>query len=141
MTGSRENDIVRLMKTITVSVTLSDEDIKKIVRPYERRIKELERDNAKLLKNAMAVANAKIKTDLDACKNRLSLVYGEFDSRKEKKDWEKFYREHEKCRSALKINAGRIPYVVEVGTGIGTCRKVVCPICGAEKDITDISVW
>ena len=129
------------MKTITVSVTLSDEDIKKIVRPYERRIKELERENAKLLKNAVAVANAKLKDDLETCKNRLSLVYGEFDSEKEKKAWAKFYREHEKCRSTLKINAGRIPYVVEVGAGVGTLRKVVCPICGKEKEITDVSVW
>lgn len=140
MTWSRENDIVRLMKTITVSVTLSDDDIKKIVRPYERRIKELERENAKTLK-IMAVANAKLKKELDTCMDRLSLVYGEFDSGKEKKAWAKFYREHEKCRLTSKINAGRIPYVVEVGTGIGTCRKVVCPICGEEKEITDVSVW
>lgn len=27
------------------------------------------------------------------------------------------------------------------GTGIGTCIKIKCPICGEEKDITDIDSW
>ena len=27
------------------------------------------------------------------------------------------------------------------GTGIGTCIKIKCPICGEEKDITDTDSW
>lgn len=27
------------------------------------------------------------------------------------------------------------------GTGIGTCITIRCPICGEEKDITDIDSW
>ena len=27
------------------------------------------------------------------------------------------------------------------GTGIGTCIKIKCPICGEEKDITNIDSW
>ena len=59
-----------------IKVTLDDETVKPIVGPYVRRIKQLEKENATLVKNAEAVANAKLKEELARCKEELTLVYG-----------------------------------------------------------------
>lgn len=37
-------------------------------------------------------------------------------------------------------NGGHYAYDIQ-GTGIGVMVKVKCPICGEEKDITDITDW
>ena len=125
----------------TVSINIPKECLTEIIAPYLQIIDDLKKENARILKNAEKEVTGKLKTEIEHYRERMSLVYGEFDSKKEKSAYDAFYQKHGKCRSTLKINAGRIPYVVEVGTGVGTIRKVVCPICGEEKEITDASVW
>ena len=48
----------------------------------------------------------------------------------------KFRDKHfQKCNNGSK-------YLYELtGTGIGTCIKIYCPVCGKSKDITDYSSW
>lgn len=55
--------------------------------------------------------------------------------------YKKFCKQHEECRLKTKIDGGKMPYVVQYGTGIGVCTKVYCQACGKFEDITDSSVW
>lgn len=55
--------------------------------------------------------------------------------------YKKFCEQHEACRLKAKIDGGKMPYVVQYGTGIGVCTKVYCQACGKFEDITDSSVW
>lgn len=55
--------------------------------------------------------------------------------------YKKFCERHEECRLKTKIDGGKMPYVVQYGTGIGVCTKVYCQACGKFEDITDSSVW
>lgn len=55
--------------------------------------------------------------------------------------YKKFCDQHEECRLKTKIDGGKMPYVVQYGTGIGVCTKVYCQACGKFEDITDNSVW
>lgn len=130
-----------MKQSYQIKVELDDETVKPIIGPYVRRIKELEKENADLLKNAIAQANSRMKEELEHYRSEMQLVYGRFASKKEKHNYDVFWKKHEKCRKSAKINEGKIPYVVEEETGVGTLRTVVCPICGEKKDITDTSVW
>lgn len=75
-------------------------------------------------------------------------VYGRFDNKKEWDAYEKFCKKH--AHSKEKTKSGKFdvagwtddcPYVKESLTALGVIRKVVCPFCGEEKDITDIDAW
>ena len=55
--------------------------------------------------------------------------------------YNRFVEDHQKCQLNFKIDSGKMPYVVQVGTGVGVCTKVCCPICGTVTDITDMSIW
>jgi len=72
---------------------------------------------------------------------QLEMSVGFLNSEKELKAFKRFCKKHVKCQLSAKVNGGKVPYVIFNGTGIGTCKKVVCQVCGEEKDITDISVW
>lgn len=74
-------------------------------------------------------------------RRQLSLSVARLHSDKELEAYDRFVSEHDICRSELKINHGKMPYVIQIGTGIGTCTKVCCQVCGATEDITDVSVW
>lgn len=63
---------------------------------------------------------------------------------KEKKDANHFITYHKRCRP--KKNGDTFPqyapfkYIL-IPNGIGNSVSIVCPYCGKEKDITDISDW
>ena len=124
-----------------VTITISDVDMMKIARPYIDVIEELKDQNKRLLTDAKALADESLRNENEDLKQRLSLSYGQFSSEKESKAFESFYKEHEKCRLNSKADAGRLPYVIPYGTGIGTCVTAVCPVCGEKREITDISTW
>lgn len=84
-------------------------------------INEYEEEN-RLLKKRLEYAVAFLGSDL------------ELDRYKE------FVAEHKKCR-CNKTNSGMIPYVQQYGTGVGVATTVVCQVCGATKDITDVNSW
>ena len=54
-----------------------------------------------------------------------------------------FIRKHyEECAVPLNSKIAGSTYIYELtGTGIGTCIKITCPICGQSEDITDIDSW
>lgn len=86
------------------------------------------------------------KNDITQCVNKW--VYGIFDSQKEWDFYKKFCIKHshfsEKAAERKYEMTGWVderPYVKESYTGIGVIRKVVCPYCGAEEDMTDICEW
>ena len=129
-----------------IKLTLDDEMVKPIVAPYVKRIKQLEKENTKLLKDALNIANAKLKEELEHYRSEMQLVYGKFDSQKEMHAYEAFCKKHKhleqfKGQENCAIPVAKAPYVKEEPTSVGIIKKVVCPICGAEKDITDIGTW
>lgn len=122
--------------------------LRKAVEMCEARLNALEEENASLREqvkameaNAESVVIDKLKEKITSLEERLSLSYGEFESKKELKAFKAFEKKHMHQRATSKIQSGEAPYIVPHGTGVGTCFTVVCPICGKKKDITDISCW
>lgn len=125
---------------------LSQEIFKKISEPFEKEIARLEAENAELRKNAKQIADKELKDEIEQLKKRLELSFGEFSSKKELSEYKKFCKKHKHLEQwkGTEHVAGwvaKFPYVVEEAASMGHLVKAVCPICGAEKDITDISVW
>ena len=51
-------------------------------------------------------------------------------------------RHYEQCALPLNSKSAGNTYIYELtGTGLGTCIKITCPICGQSEDITDIDSW
>ena len=51
-------------------------------------------------------------------------------------------KHYKKCAEPLHNKAAGNTYIYELtGTGLGTCIKITCPICGETKDITDTDNW
>ena len=76
-----------------------------------------------------------------ALKERLRFCVVELHSEKELEAYKAFCKKHEACRIDTKFNGGKMPYVMQFGSGIGICTKVVCQVCGEKQDITDSTVW
>jgi hypothetical protein len=87
------------------------------------------------------LTDSRLKNEIKYLKDRLSLVYGEFASEKEKQRYENFNRKHIHDRNISKVNSGRIPYLIPTKNDMGTLLYVKCPICGMEEDITDMEAW
>lgn len=106
---------------------------------------ELKLDEAyDVIANVADAANALLaekNEEIEWLKKQLAMSVVVLDSEKELKAYKTFCKKHEKCQLSAKANGGKVPYIVLNGTGVGTCKKVVCQVCGKEKDITDISVW
>ena len=63
-------------------------------------------------------------------------------SEKELRSERAFRDRHYEMHNSGKTKAGGNTYVYELtGTGIGTCIKIKCPVCGEEADITDYESW
>lgn len=111
------------------------------IKYYREENEKLKRENREWHTKALEMANDELKDEIQSLQERLALSYGEFSSEKEKLAYEQFEEEHMHDRLTSKYNGGRAPYLVPTGTGLGTLLKVVCPICGERKDITDVSAW
>ena len=130
-----------VVKTVDVWITLPQETVDEITKPFRERIVELEQRNQRLLDGAESAKIREMEIVISKLKHDLEMSPITFDSEKELKAYKKFYKKHEKCQLTSKANSGKVPYIVLNGTGVGTCKKVVCQVCGAEQDITDIEVW
>ena len=63
-------------------------------------------------------------------------------SENEYEDDKGFRNYHYRLHNNGKSKSGGNTYIYELsGTGIGTCIKIKCPICGQEADITDYGSW
>lgn len=129
------------VKVFDVSITIPQETVDEITKPFRERIVELEQRNQRLLDGAESAKIREMEIVISKLKHDLEMSPITFDSEKEWKAYKKFCKKHEKCQLTNKANGGKVPYIVLNGTGIGTCKKVICQVCGKEQDITDISVW
>lgn len=111
------------------------------IKHYRERVDELEERNNELQKNAIKIANKELKDKVESLEKQLSMSYLEFHSEKEKEMYDNFVERHSAERLTMKINGGKVPYLIPYYNGIGRSLTVVCPICGQKEDITDIGVW
>ena len=80
------------------------------------------------------------KKEKETLKKELSLSYGSLNSEYELNLYHNFIKDHMKsCYS--KQRSSRDFYIKPYHTGFGVGHIVCCPICSAEKDITDVSAW
>lgn len=129
------------MSTTVCSSAELIELVHNTIKYYEERVEELEEKNKQLYTNAESIVRKDYEKQINNLKEQLNLSYGEFASQKEKEAYDEFEKEHMHDRLTSRYNGGRAPYLVPTGTGIGIILKVVCPICGESKEITDTSVW
>lgn len=124
-----------------ITIELPKEAVQHIVAPYEEAPQDLASRNRALIDDAESEKIKKLESEIDDLKKLLKLSAVVLDSEKELKAYKKFCKKHEKCQLSAKANGGKVPYIVLNGTGVGTCKKVICQICKEEKDITDINIW
>lgn len=86
------------------------------------------------IRNEHDAENRMLKTEL-----RYSVATLHSDLELER--YKSFCEKHSECRLKTKEDGGKMPYVVQYGTGIGVCTKVYCQACGKFEDITDFDVW
>ncbi len=120
----------KLANLVKDSIHYYEEDAKAA---REKAAKTKEEVAAEIV-NEYAEENRRIKSKLDRAVAILA-------SEKELEAYRKFCDEHKQCLSSSRAHWGRVPYVVQMGTGVGVCSRVVCQVCGEEQDITDMDVW
>lgn len=130
-----------VVKTVDVWITLPQETIDEITKPFRERIAELEQQNQRLLDGAESAKICELGAENEILKKELAMSVVILDSEKELKAYKTFCKKHKRCQLTSKANGGKVPYIVLNGTGVGTCKKVICQVCGKEQDITDIDVW
>lgn len=108
---------------------------------YEEANKHIKEVNKKLKENAERIVHTEYEQRIAQLEEKLRFSYGEFATQKEKDAYDDFERRHMHMRAIMKAQGGKCPYIIPTGTGIGTNLKVVCPICGAMEDITDLEAW
>ena len=111
------------------------------IKYYRDLSARLMNENKKLREEGKEMSDEQLRRENERLKERLLLSYGEFSSTKEMTAYEEFVKRHMHDRLVSRANGGRAPYLIPTGTGIGTNLKVVCPICGAIEDITDLEAW
>ena len=119
---------------------LSDK-VYKSINFYQERADKLAKVNKELMNDALSRANDQLKQENTRLKERLRLCIVELNSEKELEAYNAFEKEHERCRSFSKYFQTQLPYVIQSSSGIGMISRAKCPICGEEKDITDMEVW
>lgn len=138
---AKEENSVPYEITIELPKEAVQHIVKPYIKPYEEALQDLASKNRALIDNAESEKIKKLESEISYLKKQLELSVVSLDSEKELKAYKKFRKKHEKCQLSAKANGGKVPYIILNGTGIGTCKKVVCQVCGKEQDITDISVW
>ena len=115
--------------------------VKDSVEYYEQQA-EMSRNLAQRTKQEVAneIVNEH-EAENQRLKDKLKYAVVILGSDSELESYKRFCSEHEKCMSSCRVNWGRVPYVKQVGTGIGTATTVVCQVCGVEQDITDFRNW
>lgn len=86
------------------------------------------------IKNEYAEQNARLRQEL-------RFTIASVSSEAELKAYCDFVKKHQPCRERSKIDGGKLPWIMQFGTGLGVCTKLQCPVCGAVEDITDTSIW
>lgn len=126
----REREARKLSEEVFDAIMSAERHADDANRRASKNRKEIEQD----IRNEHDAENRQLR-------DRLRFSVAELNSEAELDAYHKFVKEHEKCRLDRKIDGGKMPYVIQYGTGIGVCTTVVCQACGAKQDITDMSIW
>ena len=126
----RESEARKLSEAVFDAIMSAERHADDANRRASKNRKEIEQD----IRNEHDAENRQLR-------DRLRFSVAELNSEAELDAYHKFVKEHEKCRLDRKIDGGKMPYVIQYGTGIGVCTTVVCQACGAKQDITDMSIW
>ena len=140
------------MKTIIDSKTLetveicdSATELNKIITDtltyYQDVAKHAKDEAAKTRKEVAAEIHNEFEEENKSLQARLRFSYGNFHTEKELNKWKDFCERHEDCWDGRKISSGRVCYIKPYHTGFSTGYIAVCPHCGVEEDISDISWW
>ena len=111
------------------------------VKYYEELVTELRERNKELYEHAEEIVRKDYENKIKNLEERLRFSYGEFATETELNEYNNFVKEHMHDRETSRYNGGRAPYLIPHYGGIGRTLKVVCPICGESKDITDMENW
>jgi len=96
---------------------------------------------AKTREEVAAEIHNEFEEENKSLRARLHFSYGSFHTEKELNKWKDFCERHQDCWDGSKINSGRAFYIKPYNTGFSTGYVAVCPHCGVEEDISDISWW
>jgi len=114
-----------------------DKTVEKLRKQYhqmEDRVKDMQSRLREFRKDAeIADANA----EMDYIRRHALHIFSD----KERTADTAFRRRHYEMHTPHTKASGNTYIYTLTGTGIGTCVKVKCPVCGEEEDITDIGSW
>lgn len=102
--------------------------------------KEGERTAWKELTKSREEVREEFKAEIEALQDQLSRSYMRLSS-KEEESYKAFTHKHYMMHNGGKFKADTGITVHMVGTGVGTCYTLECPVCHETEDITDVSSW
>lgn len=125
-----------------MSFLVNNNSVEELTDAIRQKFYDLENQNESL-KNEIAVFNKddKIQELTKELKHTLRNSLMNMSDKEYEAD-RQFRTRHWAMHNGGKSKCDGNTYWYELsGTGIGTCIKIKCPICGEEKDITDIDSW
>ena len=125
-----------------MSFLVNNNSIEELTDAIRQKFYDLENQNESL-KNEIAVFNKddKIQELTKEIKHTLRNSLMNMSDKEYEAD-RQFRTRHWAMHNGGKSKCDGNTYWYELsGTGIGTCIKIKCPICGEEKDITDTDSW
>ena len=129
-TSTKDGKLVEIKDIDTICKNLRDtyEELEGQVEYYKKKLEEYNKDSE----------IQKYKAEIQELRARSLLLM----SNKEAEAERDFRNRHCQCALRLKSKTVGNTYIYELsGTGLGTCIKITCPICGQSEDITDIDSW
>lgn len=130
-TSNKDGKLVEIKDIDTICKNLKDtyERLEGQVEYYRKKLEEYNKDSE----------IQKYKNIVDELYSRSLLFMSDKEAEAERDFRSRHYK---KCALPLKSKAAGNTYIYELtGTGLGTCIKITCPICGQSEDITDIDSW
>ena len=125
-----------------MSFLVNNHSVEELTDAIRQKFYDLENQNESL-KNEIAVFNKddKIQELTKEIKHTLRNSLMNMSDKEYEAD-RQFRTRHWAMHNGGKSKCDGNTYWYELsGTGIGTCIKIKCPICGEEKDITDTDSW
>ena len=129
----------------TVQICDSATELNKIITDtltyYQDTANRAKDKAAKTKEEVAAEIHNEFEEENKSLRARLHFSYGNFHTEKELDKWKDFCERHKNCWDGSKISSGRAFYIKPYNTGFSTGYVAVCPHCGVEEDISDISWW
>lgn len=130
------NDMIRdLGSKLWPFLSIGDQDIQKAFGTLVKFLQDA-KEAEKKARQELAKRNEEVYGEYrHAMEEKLRHSFISF-SDKEREDYNNFCREHWN-----KGHKGKGMTIHLIGTGIGTCYLIECPVCHEQKDITDTESW